>query len=154
MSCILSISGQNFNIDAFIDKSKLRPYKKSYLGRPKLKTKPDGGKLSYSLLSIETSKASFDNLTKQIIDTIRFLKRNKDKLATIGFTKGIDHAGLDFGINLRIDRKKILFQSDTFPNELLKLAGNLGLDIQLSIYPVDLQTILEKQYLKTKQKGA
>ncbi len=103
-----------------------------------------------SLLSIETSKADFDNLNKQIADTIRYLKRNKDKLAYVASTKGIDHAILNFGINLRIDKKKVLYQSDKFPSELLKLAGDLGLDIELSIYPVDMQTILEKQHSKTK----
>ena len=153
MSCILTISGRNFDVDVFTDTTKLRPYRKSYKGQPKLKTKPNGGKLTSSSISIEASKADFGNLKKQIADTIRFLKRNESKLAHIVSTKGIDYAILDFGIDLRIDRKRILTQSDTFPSELLKLAGDLGLDIELSIYPVDLQTILEKQHSKTKQKS-
>ncbi len=138
MSCILTISGRNFNIDAFIEASKLKPYKKSYKGQPKIKTKPDGEKLTRSLISIETSNADFDNLNKQIVDTIRYLKGNKDKLAHIAITKGIDHAILDFGIDLRIDKKKVLYQSDRFPSQLLKLAGDLGLDIELSVYPTDM----------------
>ena len=154
MSCILTISGRNFDVDDFVHKSKLRLYRKSYKGQPKFKTKPDGEKLTRSSISVQTSKADFDNLKKQIADTTRFLKRNKDKLFHVGSTKGIDHAVLDFGIDLRIDRKNVLTQSDTFPNELLKLAGDLGLDIELSIYPVDLQTILEKRQAKTKQKNA
>ena len=154
MSCILTISGRNFDVDAFIDTTKLRPYKKNYKGQPKFKTKPDGEKLIRSSLSIETSKADFDNLKKQIADTIRFLKRNQDKLSHISSTKGIEFAVLDFGIDLRIDRRKVLTQSDTFPSELLKFAGDLGLDIELSIYPVDMQTILEKQHLKINQKSA
>ena len=154
MSCILTISGRNFDVDGFVDRSKLRPYKRSYKGQAKFKTKPDGEKLTRSSISIQTSKADFDNLKKQIADTIRYLKRNKEKLAHIGSTKGIEYAVLDFGIDLRIDRKKVLTQSDTFPNELLKLAGDLGLDMELSIYPVDIQTILEKQNSKTKQKSA
>jgi hypothetical protein len=153
MSCILTIRGLNFDVDAFIEKSKLRPYKKSYKGQPKFKTKPDGEKLSHSLLAIETSKAEFDNLNKQIADTIRYLKRNKDKLSQIALTKGIDYAVLDFGIDLRIDRKKVLYQSDKFPSELLKIAGDLGIDIELSIYSADMQTVLENQHSKTKQKS-
>ena len=100
-------------------------------------------------MSIETSKADFDNLKKQIADTIRYLKRNKDKLTHIALTKGIDDAVLDFGIDLRIDNKKVGCQSDKFPSELLKLAGDLGIDIEFSIYPVDMQTVLEKQHSKT-----
>lgn len=153
MSCILTISGRNLNVDAFTDTTKLRPYRKSYKGQPKFNTKPDGEKLSHSSLSIETSKADFDNLRKQIADTIRFLKRNKDKLTHIASTKGVDHAVLDFGIDLRIDKKMILTQSETFPSELLKLAGDLGLDIELSIYPVDLESILDKGRASSKQKS-
>ena len=154
MSCILNIGGRNFDVDDFVVKSGLRPYRKSYKGQPKFKTKPGGEKLTGSSISIETSKAEFDNFKKQIDDTIRFLKRNKDKLAHVTLTKGIEYAVLNFGIDLRIDKKKVLIQSDTFPSELLKLAGDLRLDIEISIYPVDMQTILEKQHLKTKQKSA
>ncbi|GAO45357.1 DUF4279 domain-containing protein [Flavihumibacter petaseus] len=145
MSCILTISGRNFDIDQFIDKSNLKPFRKSYKGQPRFKTKPDGAKLTQSSISIETSKADFDNLTKQISDTVRYLKRNKDNLVHIATFKGIDHAVLDFGVDLRIDKVKVLTQSDTFPNALLKLAGDLGLDIELSIYPVDLQSNLERR---------
>ena len=151
MSCILTIRGKNFDVDTFVDKSKLNPYKKSYKGQPRFKTKPDGEKLSFSLLSIETSKADFNNLQMQIADTINFLRRNKNKLAHIASTEGIDNAILDFGIDLRIDRKNVLYQSDKFPSKLLKLAGDLGLDIELSIYPVDMQTILEKRNKKAKK---
>jgi hypothetical protein len=145
MSCILTISGRNFDVDVFTDTTKLQPYRKSYKGQPKSKSKPDGEKLTCSSISIETSKAEFDNLKKQIADTIRFLKGNKNKLAHIVLTKGIDHAILDFGIDLRIDGKDILTQSDRFPSELLKVAGDLGLDIELSIYPVDLEAMLDKR---------
>ena len=69
MSCILTIRGQNLDIDAFIAKSKLKPYKLNYKGEPKLRSKPNGDKLSLSLLSIETSSADFKNLKKQIADT-------------------------------------------------------------------------------------
>ena len=154
MSCILTIWGRYFDVDTFINTSKLKPYKKSYKGQPKFKAKPDGEKLPHSLIAIETSKTDFDNLDKQITDTIRYLKQNKDKLAHLSLAKGIDHAILDFGINLRIDKKNILSQSDKFPSKLLKLAGDLGLDIQLSLYPVDMQEILEKQHSQKKPKSA
>jgi hypothetical protein len=94
-------------------------------------------------LSIDASKADFNDLAKQIKDTIRYLERNKEKLSHIKSTKEIQYAILDFGIDLRIDRKKVLCQSGRFPNKLLKLAGELGVDIELSIYPTDLQYVLE-----------
>jgi hypothetical protein len=148
MPCYLAIVGKKLDINAFIKKSKLRGYTKSYKGEPIFKSKPEGEKRAYSLISIQTSKADFNDLKKQIADTIRFLRRNKEKLSHIELTKEIDYAILDFGIMLRIDRKKVLTQSDIFPKSLLKLAGDLGLDIELSIYPTDLQIILEKRNKK------
>ena len=145
MSCILTISGKNFDVDSFIKKSKLKPYKISYRGQPKLKSKPKGDKLSFSLLSIEASKADFSDFKKQVSDTIRYLKRNRGRLAHVNVTKGIDHAVLDFGIDLRIDRENVLYQSDKFPSHLLKLAGELGFDIEISIYPKDMQSILQEK---------
>jgi hypothetical protein len=151
MSCILTIGGRNLDIEEFVKTTKLVPYRKSYKGQPKFKTKPDGEKLTRSSLSIEASKADFDNFKKQIADTTLFLKKNKNKLAHVAATKGIDYATLDFGINLRIDKEKVLTQSDKFPSKLLKLAGELGLGIEISIYCVEMQTILEKRYSKQKK---
>jgi hypothetical protein len=145
MSCILSIIGKNLNVDVFIKESKLRPYKVVYKGEPKFKTKPTGEKKAYSGLMIQASKADFNDLNAQIKDTIRFLRRNKQKLQHISLTKEVQYATLDFGVDLRIDKKKVLTQSELFPSELLRLAGELDLDIELSIYPVDLEEILRNQ---------
>jgi hypothetical protein len=154
MPCNLIILGKDLDIDAFLAKSKLRGFSKIYKGEPMFKSKPEGRKVEHSRVAIETSKADFNNLEKQIKDTIKYLKRHKDKLKIIKQTKETDLALLDFGINLRIDKKKILLQSDRFPNELLKLAGDIGLDIELSIYPIELQDILQKRASKRKQKNA
>jgi len=150
MPCILIILGRDLDIDAFLSKSKLRGFSKSYKGEPMFKSKPEGRKLERSRVGIQTSKAGFDDLDKQVKDTIRYLKRNKEKLSYIKKVKQIELAVLDFGINLQIDRKKILMQSERYPNELLKLAGDIGLDIETSIYPIDLQNILEKRHSKKK----
>ena len=138
MSCILRIIGANLDIDYFITNSGLNPYKKSYKGQPKLTTKPEGEKLSFSGLSIETSASDFDDLKKQIEDTITYLEQNQAKLKFINSTKEIEYAILDFGVDLRIDGEKNLFKFEKFPSKLLKLAGDLGLDIELSIYPSDI----------------
>jgi len=140
MPCNLIITGKDFDIDSFLAKSKLRDFVKKYKGEPMFKSKPESRKLERSRVGIETSKADFDDLDKQIKDTIRYLKKDKEKLCFIKETKGIELAVLDFGIALRIDGKKAGMQSDRFPSELLKLAGEIGLDIELSIYPIELRT--------------
>lgn len=148
MSCNLVITGKNFDIDSFIAKSKLRGFVKKYKGEPMFKSKRDGRKLERSRTGIQTSKAGFDDLNKQIKDTIGYLKRHKDKLSHIKKTKGIELAVLDFGIALRIDNKTTHMQCDGFPNELLKLAGEVGLDIELSIYPIDRKEIKKSSIKK------
>lgn len=42
---------------------------------------------------------------------------------------------LDFGYYLRLDGQRVLVQCDFLPSELLKLAGELGIGIELSLYP-------------------
>lgn len=145
MSCILSIVGKQLDADALIAKIGFKEYKIAHKGVPKFQSKPDGDKLSHSSISVIISKAGFDNLKKQIKDTIKFLEKNQEKLRHIALTKEVQYATLDFGIDLRIDRKKVLTQTELLPAALLKLAGNLGLSIELSFYPVDLEIILEKR---------
>ena len=145
MSCILHLSGKNFDVDAFIAKSKLRPYKVFYKGKPKLKSKPDGRKAEHTGCAILVSDADFDNIEGQIKDAISYLKRNNKKLLVLTKTKGIKFATLDFGIDARIDGKEHLTQSETFPSKLLQLAGNLGLSIEISLYSPNMQEVLEKQ---------
>jgi len=154
MPCNLVILGKDLDIDAFIAKSKLRGFTRIYKGEPMFKSKPEGKKIEHSRIVIQTSKADWDELDKQIKDTIRYLQRHKDKLSHIKQVKEVELALLDFGINLRIDNEKVHLQSDRFPSELLKLAGEIGLDIELSIYPIDKQVILEKRHARTKRKSA
>ena len=154
MPCNLVIVGKNLDIDAFLAQTKLKGFTRTYKGEPRFRSKPDGKKLEHSILGIQTSKADFNELDKQIKETIRYLKKHKDKLSYIKEVKEIDLALLDFGINLRIDGDKVLMQSDRFPSELLRLAGELRLDIELRIYPIDTQNILKKQKSRTKRRSA
>ena len=134
MPCNLVILGKKLNIDSLIDEGKLDGFSKIYKGQPKYDSKPNGLKVEYSAIAIQTSKAGFDDLDQQIIDTLRYLKRNKAKLTRVRKFKNIDIAFLDFGIKLRIDNDKTHLQVDKFPNELLRVAGDIGLDIEISIY--------------------
>ncbi len=136
MPCNLVILGKTLDIDAFLSKSKLRGCFKHYKGEPKFKSKPLGEKLPYSSLVTQTSKASFDNLEKQIADTIKYLKRHKSKLSLIKTTKEVENALLDFGVALRINKKQPA-QFDRYPNSLLSLASELGLDLHISLYSID-----------------
>jgi len=135
MACILTISGENLDVEEFIQKTGLQPYKKFIKGEPTIRTKPEGKKHPFSGLSLEASGADFNQLEKQIEDAIKFLKLNKGKLRQISATKEVDFATLDFGIELRIDFESVVYQFEHFPSELLKLAGELEIGLDISLYP-------------------
>jgi hypothetical protein len=98
-------------------------------------TKPNSKKRPLSGLSLEASSADFNQLDKLIEDTIEFLRANKEKLRHISVTKEVDFATLDFGIELRIDFKRAAYQFEHFPSELLRLSGELGIGLDISLYP-------------------
>ena len=132
MGCVLRISGDKFNVEKFIQNSKLKPNLIFHKNQPINKLKPKGKKYKSSGLSISTSNADFDNFDIQIKDTIKYLKKNFKNLADIKKDKTITEFVLDFGITSRISKGNTFTQSDTFPAELLKLSGNLDIDICLS----------------------
>ena len=148
MSCILRITGVKFDVDAFVTKSKVRPYKIFYKGEARIKTKPHGAKSAHSGLAIEVSKAAMDDFKGQIKDAIRFLARNREKLRYISKFKEIQHAVLDFGITRKIDGDVPLIGSHLLPNRLLQLAGEAGVSVELSFYAENMQTVLEQTSLE------
>lgn len=58
MSCMLNIIGEDLDIDVFLIRSKLSPHKKTYKGAPKFKTKPDGERIAYSVVTFKVSDGS------------------------------------------------------------------------------------------------
>lgn len=126
-----------FDVDSFLNDSKLKPYKIYRKGElpefPKNKSKKTPYKENGCYF--DASKADFDNLDKQISDAIRFLKKNFkhfEVLPEYGFKK-TDKPTLDFGIESRMNRNTVV-QCDLFPSDLLLLCGQLGFGIELSQY--------------------
>ncbi len=78
-------------------------------------------------LTAEVSAAGFDNLELQIADAIAYLERNGASLASLSLESSID-----FGIA----KRPVSGQFETFPAALLKLIGELGIDLVVSIYEV------------------
>ncbi len=85
-----------------------------------------GGKSSDSV-NVAVSEVDFMSLDIQIRDAIEFLSRNTDGLASL---RDVD-ACLDFGV----ERRDVAVQTVRFPPELIRLAGTLGMAIEVSLYP-------------------
>ena len=90
--------------------------------------------MPYSVLGFTTSEAGFEEFDKQVSETINYLEKNKFALNHINSFEGIEYATIDFGIDSLIDNKEKLTHSLLLPKKLLKLCGELGLSIELSIY--------------------
>jgi hypothetical protein len=80
----------------------------------------------------EVSDLDFHELEGQAKDAIQFMDDHAAELRTIMSFPGVQGAVLDFGIAWR----DAMVQTDQLPPPLLLRAGNLGIGIDLSHYPV------------------
>jgi hypothetical protein len=131
MPCILKITGENFDVDNFVKKSNITPYKLFHKGDPKLATKPNSNKMEQSGCAIEISNVDFESFSEQLDDASTYLNKNREKLQWINKTPEIQYAVLDFGLNCDSDK---FVQSHYLPNEFLKLVSRLSIGIEISVY--------------------
>lgn len=129
MSCYLRFCGDNLDVKEIIETLKLKPSKVWEKGLPRFKSNPK--RLNkYSGFNILVSDAELDEFSKQKIEAIEYLSKNKKLLSSIINYKGIDGGDLDFGIEWR----NVAVQCDNFPSTLIKLVGQIGLGLELSQY--------------------
>jgi len=129
---MLRISGRRLDVDKLLSHVTLKPTQVYRKGEPVLpRTQPDGRKLKMSGIGFVASGADFDQFEKQKRDAISFLKSRATTIRKIMDWPGVEGGELDFGISERDG----VVQCNLFPAELLRLAGGLGLNIELSLYP-------------------
>ena len=134
--CVLRASGEAFDVDAFLSGSPLQPYKVFHRGEPRLpRSHPEGPQHATSGINIQVSEAPWSDLPSQISDAERFLETHREELQRLAESPGVVDLTLDFPINLRIDGASVVAQFDRFPASLTRLAGHLGIALELSIYP-------------------
>ena len=127
--CVLHVTGDAFDVDAFLAESNLCPYRIHRRGeiRRRAETFSDSG------LSLDISSADGE-LTKEINDAIQFLSTHELELRRLHGFLGVTDLHLDFGYY----RREVAGQFEYLPPELLLLAGRLGIGIQLSLYSAEL----------------
>jgi hypothetical protein len=131
MSCMFRIAGAKLDVDGLLAAVSLPSTMSFRKGEPRLKTRPDGKRNKDSGAAFLVSDADFDQFKKQKRDAIGFLKTHKTVIRRIMNWRGVDGGELAFGVGQR----DVIVQCDYFPAELLRLAGGLGLDIEISLYP-------------------
>ena len=124
--CVLHVSGEHFDVDAFLSQSSLRPYRVHHLGELRRRAEA----FSDSGLSLDISEAD-GHLSAEVSDAVRFLAEHEAELRRLQSFPGVTDLRLDSGYY----RREVFVQCDYLPPELLRLAGSLGIGIELSLYP-------------------
>ena len=133
--CVLRVHGEDFDVDRFLVESSLEPYEVYRRGERRFPKSTRNKECNeYSGLKINVSDKGWDDLTGQIDDAILFLDTNSAALEQLVAFPNVDRLTLDFPVDLRIDGTTIVGQSDFLPPSLLKLAGTIGIWIELSLY--------------------
>jgi hypothetical protein len=81
------------------------------------------------------SRKEWTDLPGQIEDALWFLEHFRDELRAIVATAGVECVELDFPFSVRASEQSPLAQSVFLPPNLLALAGELSVAIEVSVYP-------------------
>lgn len=132
MSCVLRARGVEFAVDEFLAGSSLKPIAIFRKGLPQWpEVNPAGQKLSASGFHVSVSEAGFPDVKAQIADALDFFQQNRQELSRLIAFPGIERVWVDFGI----EERDVAAQHESFPPNLLSLAGDLGIWIDFTLYP-------------------
>lgn len=134
MSCVLRAFGKNFEVDRFVSNSPLAVSSIWRKGEQRFAKSLTNASLNESSgLRVVASEAEFFDLSQQIDDVLLFLRLNQEYIKGLSAFPGVEGVGLDVGVDIHPPG----WSSFTFPPELLRLAGEAGVSLCLSVYPSD-----------------
>jgi hypothetical protein len=133
--CVLRVAGSKFDVEAFLRTSEMHPAKVFRAADPRSPSRSDGALYSTSGFSVAVSDADWSNLPEQVADACAFLERHAHELRALAGLETVENLRLDFPVELRMGRKDVVVQFNYLPPELIKLAGALGMGIEVSMYP-------------------
>lgn len=132
MGCVLRVAGRNFDVDAYLKHGVLVPTAVHRRGEARFPTLPRARKSPQSGFNIVVSKKEVSDLADQVKDAVVFLGRHRRAVRALCRRQGVESAVLDFGVERRT---AAAVQVHLFPEDLVRLAGELGLALELSFYP-------------------
>ena len=133
--CVLRVSANRKTLSDFLSETRF-PFCTEYdkgtmamFGRDKGKPHRRAG------FNTLVSRKQWDDLPGQVTDAIRFLRRNRHHLNRLRSEFKARDVRLDFPYYLRIGKNDIVIQCDFLPATLISLAGELGIGIEMTLYP-------------------
>jgi hypothetical protein len=131
VGCVLRVAGRDFDVDAYLRRGVLVPTAVYRRGEARFPTLPRARKNLESGFSIAISKKSSTDFADQVEEAVGFLGRHRQAVRALRRQKGVDGATLDFGL----ERREGPAEGYVFPEDLVRLAGALGLALEVSFYP-------------------
>ncbi|MEZ9200026.1 hypothetical protein [Shewanella sp. 10N.286.54.B9] len=129
--CFLKIHSKNHTFKKFCETTKVPVY--SVFDKDEYRNKSKTRKSDSFVVSFDVSDAEWDDFPSQVNDAIKFLTANFSELdKLIGEIPDAD-GYLDFPLYSRLN-EEVVNQNDHLPKELIRLAGKLGLGIEMAIY--------------------
>ncbi|MBX7103690.1 MAG: hypothetical protein K1X57_06390 [Gemmataceae bacterium] len=133
MAVVLRAGGREFDVDAFLGGCTLTVCGVHRRGEPMFPaSQPTGRRHEASNINFEVSDAGFNRLADQVGHAVEFLRSESEQVRRLCGWPGVEGVTLDFGVAWRDD----VTHSDHLPAELVRLAGGLGLALEVSHYPV------------------
>ena len=127
-TCVLRATGDSFQPEVFLRESTFQPCNVFHKGERKAESRT----WETSGLTVVVSEGS-DDFAQQATDAIKFLKSNRAELLRLKESSGLESISLDFGVTRGIG----FLQSHFFPSELVRLAGELEMALEVSVYGTD-----------------
>ena len=122
--CVLRAWGDNFQPETFLDGSSLQPCNVFHKGTRKSVSR------TWDTSGITVVVSEADVFAQQVTEAMEFLKSNGMELQQLQGSVGLGGLSLDFGV----DRKNGFMQSHCFAAELVSLAAEYSMSLEVSIY--------------------
>lgn len=129
MSCVLRVSGERFDVDAYLRSSRFEPV---VVWRKGERSEGDDSIAVSSGFNVEVSSAGLRDLDTQMRDAVQFLRDYGQELAALARAPNVEHAGIDFAVAWR---QECASHSDHVPAAVVTEAARFGLYIEVSHYP-------------------
>jgi hypothetical protein len=134
MSAVLRAYGADFAVDSFLADCTLPVCAVKRRGEPVgPASQPNNRCHDRSGVHVLVSEADFDEFVRQVAEATAFLQAYVEEVRRLCEFPGVEDVTLDFGIA----RRDVFVQCDHLPPEFVRVAGSLGLGIELTQYPID-----------------